>query len=386
MDVDTLLSQADLPLTTTDTEAALAATVVRGRRRRRGRRLSVGCAAAAVLSLVSGAAVSMDRGDRHQVVAGPPQSTTTADSGPAESARALSEQRQLSEYPLPPDPSVAAVFAGNESAIIATVTSVGPVESVTAMPNLTYSYAAVGVTVDEVLFGDVSAGTGIVIRDLLGMSEDTASAYEIGGQYVFMLNPAVDVAGTGEMHTPNWAFPLVDDQLLWYDPDTGTDEAFDLAEYRQLVAEDQRADPECPEHTRPPVPLPIRFSTRLPDGEVRVSGEDPQWIVPLDRTIDTTVSVLVTATADPGVVLGSLDYELVDFRGDVVHTYRGSAAGLGGESTVLTWDGTGPEGEAAPPGRYHLTAEAVVARDEGGDCDDATGSRIGSGLGYFRVT
>ena len=112
-----------------------------------------------------------------------------------------------------------------------------------------------------------------------------------------------------------------------------------------------------------------------------------KWIVPLDRTIDTTVTVLVTATADPGVVLGSLDYELVDSHGDVVHTYRGSSASLGGESTVLTWDGTGPEGEPAPPGRYHLTAEAVVARDEGGgDCHDATGSRFGSGLGYFRVT
>lgn len=168
--------------------------------------------------------------------------TTTTDAGPVESARVLSAQRQGSEYPLPADPHTAAAFSGNALAIIATVTSVGPVESVDALPNLTYPYAPVDVTVDEVLFGDSVPGADIVIRDLLGFSDDTPTAYEIGGQYVLMLNPAVDVAGTGEMLTPNWTFPLADDQLLWYDPDTGAVEGFDLSEYRQLVAEGQRAE------------------------------------------------------------------------------------------------------------------------------------------------
>ena len=100
-----------------------------------------------------------------------------------------------------------------------------------------------GVTVDEVLPSEaLEPGASILIRHLLDDGDGYPSAYEVGGQYVLMLNAAVNVAGTGDMHTPNWSFPLVGDQICWRDPDIGTDEAFDLAEFRRLINEDRLAE------------------------------------------------------------------------------------------------------------------------------------------------
>ncbi len=143
----------------------------------------------------------------------------------------------MSDFPLSPDPHSAAVFSGNDLGIIATVTSEGVAGTAAGT-----RYVPVGVTVEEVLFGELEPGDTIVIRHLLDYGDGLPSAYEVGGRYVLMLNPAVNVADTGEMHTPNWTFPLVGDQLCWYDPDTGIYESSDLSEFREWVDEDQRAE------------------------------------------------------------------------------------------------------------------------------------------------
>jgi hypothetical protein len=164
------------------------------------------------------------------------------------------DERAMFQFGLSADPTSAAVFDGNEHAVVATVVAVGASEAVTVTPGasegvegqppVTYPFARVDVSVDEVLFGEIEAGSQISIRDLLGEDpspdEPPPSAYEVGGQYVLMLNPAVDVAGSGLMHTPNWSFPLRDGQLLWYDPDAGTDEMLPLEEFRRIIAEDRQ--------------------------------------------------------------------------------------------------------------------------------------------------
>jgi hypothetical protein len=75
MDLDTLLTDSDLPSVATDTEAALVGAVERGRRRRRGRQLAAGAATLTVVGCVIGLAVAVDHDDSHRVVAGPPPMT-----------------------------------------------------------------------------------------------------------------------------------------------------------------------------------------------------------------------------------------------------------------------------------------------------------------------
>lgn len=77
MNLDFLLRETDLPASTADTAAALAATVRRGRRQRRARVLAAGGAVSVAIAVLAGVLLSMDRGDRHQVVAGPPPDTDT---------------------------------------------------------------------------------------------------------------------------------------------------------------------------------------------------------------------------------------------------------------------------------------------------------------------
>ena len=51
----------------------------------------------------------------------------------------------------------------------------------------------------------------------------------------------VEPGRRGGRHGPDvhaqLGLPLIDDELFWYDPDTGASETFDLAEFRQLVAD-----------------------------------------------------------------------------------------------------------------------------------------------------
>jgi hypothetical protein len=178
------------------------------------------------------------------------EATVVSDHAPSLS----DDERAMFQFGLSADPRSAAVFNGNEFAVVATVVAVGASEAVTVTPGasegsegqppVTYPFARVDVSVDEVLFGEIEAGSQISIRDLLGenpnLDDPPPSAYEVGGQYVLMLNPAVDVAGTGLMHTPNWTFPLRDGQLLWFDPDAGTDEMLPLEEFRRIIAEDRQ--------------------------------------------------------------------------------------------------------------------------------------------------
>ena len=165
------------------------------------------------------------------------------------------DERAMFQFGLSADPTSAAVFDGNEHAVVATVVAVGASEAVTVTPGasegvegqppVTYPFARVDVSVDEVLFGEVArqevrSPSEYLLGEDPSPDEPPPSAYEVGGQYVLMLNPAVDVASTGLMHTPNWSFPLRDGQLLWYDPDAGTDEVLPLEELRRVTAEDRQ--------------------------------------------------------------------------------------------------------------------------------------------------
>lgn len=63
---------------------------------------------------------------------------------------------------------------------------------------------------------------------------------------------------------------------------------------------------------------------------------------------------------------------------------RGAVVGSDPGTYDLSWDTTTPDGTFAPPGRYRLLAQALVAERS---CDAADGLPTGTGLflGYFIV-
>jgi hypothetical protein len=142
-------------------------------------------------------------------------------------------------FPLSPDPESAAAFSGNDAGVVAVVESIGDAAEVTTGPagaQVTYGYTPVSVQLEEVLFGDLSVGDEVDIRAVAMDGGETS--YVVGRRYVLLLNPAVDVEGTGEMATPNWAFLVDRDELLWSDPDVGVEQRMSLADFQALV--DQR--------------------------------------------------------------------------------------------------------------------------------------------------
>jgi len=133
----------------------------------------------------------------------------------------------------------------------------------------------------------------------------------------------------------------------------------------------------CPDALPVPVDIPLQVTTQLPDGDVRVHGEDPQWLIPVGPA---GAAVTVLTTGEPGVAVLEVRYELEDPRSDVVRRFPGATA----QPTTIRWDGTDANGVPVPPGRYQLRYRAVVGRDVR-PCQDRTGAQVGGGLGWFVV-
>jgi hypothetical protein len=177
-------------------------------------------------------AVACGRDDGGGTVAVDAATTTTA-------AAPVVVDADPSEFSLSPDPQSAAQFSGNDAGVVGLVESIGERAEVTTGPDgaeITYGFTPVSIRVEEVLFGDVAVDDEPVIRSVEGGDAEPTS-YVVGRRYVLLLNAPVDVEGTGLMSTPNWAFLLDGDELLWHASDTGEDRRMPLDDFRALAAE-----------------------------------------------------------------------------------------------------------------------------------------------------